>query len=121
VTTPTGLRIEVKCSGRIQTWKQTGLSTIRFDIAEKLPWDAQTNTLGTVRCRPASVYVFAIHKHEDRATADPLDVAQWEFLVLPARALPAQKSIGLVSLLKLNPVSAGFEGLARAAELAGAR
>jgi hypothetical protein len=118
VRTPSGLRIEVKTSGRIQTWEQRRPSAIKFDIAPKFPWDARTNVYGKTRCRSADVYVFAIHKHEDRATADPLDVSQWEFLVLPTRVLnercPAQKSIALASLRRLGPASATFGELRQA-------
>ena len=63
-----------------------------------------------------------------KRTADPLDVLQWEFIVLPAAVLnercALQKTIGLGSLLKLGPTRVGFselgETIARAGAAAGA-
>jgi len=43
VTAPSGLRIEVKTSAYVQSWKQSKLSAISFDIAPKRGWDAATN------------------------------------------------------------------------------
>ncbi len=39
------------------------------------------------RKRQADVYVFALLSHRDKATLDPLNVAQWEFYILPAAVL----------------------------------
>ena len=128
VTAPSGLRIEVKTSAYVQSWKQTKLSAISFDIAPKRAWDAATNTTSQTALRTADVYVFALHAHQDKRTADPLDVLQWEFFVLPAAVLnercAVQKRIGLGSLLKLGPTRVGFselgETIARAGAAAGA-
>ena len=53
-----------------------------------------------------------------KRTADPLDVLQWEFIVLPAAVLnercALQKTIGLGSLLKLGPTRVGFSELGEA-------
>lgn len=115
VTTPSGLRIEVKTSAYVQSWKQTKLSAISFDIAPKRAWDAATNTTSDTALRTADGYVFALHAHQDKRTADPLDVLQWEFYVLPAAVLnercALQKTIGLGSLLKLRPTRVGFSEL----------
>lgn len=44
----------------------------------------------------------------NKATLDPMDLAQWEFYVLPSKVLDkrltTQKTISLVGLLKLAPV-----------------
>ena len=37
--------------------------------------------------RQAEVYVFALLAHQHGATLDPLDVAQWEFFVVPTVTL----------------------------------
>ena len=39
-----GIKIEVKSSAYLQTWKCDKLSTIQFDIAPKKSWDSETNT-----------------------------------------------------------------------------
>lgn len=118
VVTRDGTRIEVKSSAYVQSWKQAKLSTISFDIGMKRGWDAVTNTMATVASRSADVYVFAVHAHRDKSTLDPLDVAQWEFYVLPTRLLDerclTQKRIGLSSLIKLGPRKVAFEELGAA-------
>lgn len=110
--TADGVAVEVKCSGFVQTWEQQAPSRPSFDIAPKRSWDASTNTYASAPGRPADVYVFALHHHRDRATADPRDVSQWPFYVLPTPILDAQfagrKRLGLAPLEKLTrPVSYG--------------
>lgn len=125
VVTPEGLKVEVKTSAYLQTWKQTRLSTISFDIARKRAWEATTNTYTSVPQRAADVYVFAVHAHQDKATLDPLNVEQWKFYVLPTRVLdervPGQKSIALSSLRRLGPDETAFAGLGRSVRAAVAR
>ena len=115
VVTAGGLKVEVKSSAYIQTWKQDDLSRISFDIAAKKGWDAATNTSATTARRSADIYVFALHAHKDKATIDPLDVTQWQFFVLSTSVLnercPKQKTIALSSLLKLGPTKVGFAEL----------
>ncbi len=122
VVTAGGLKIEVKTSAYLQSWKQHRLSTIAFDIAPKRGWDAATNVLADTVARSANVYVFAVQAHQDKATVDPLDVDQWEFFVLPTRVLderaPTQKSITLSSLAKLGPTKTAFDELKAAIEAA---
>ncbi len=74
VKTDSGIKIEVKASGFVQTWAQEKLSSVGFDIAPKLGWDASTNTSATEPGRPADIYVFAVHSHIDEASIDPLNV-----------------------------------------------
>jgi hypothetical protein len=113
VRTPSGLRIEVKASGYLQSWKQRGLSSISFDIAAKRAWDAQTNVMAARPLRTSDVYVFALHAHRDKATVDPLDVAQCEFYVVPTATIEArhvaQKRLGLTSLRRVASAVAFFE------------
>jgi hypothetical protein len=118
VTTPEGLKIEVKTSAYAQSWRQTKLSSIGFDIARKRAWDAASNTMATLPLRTADVYVFAVHAHKDKATLDPLDLGQWEFYVLPTRVLdekcPVQDKIALSMLVKFGATKVEFEGLRQA-------
>lgn len=124
VRAPSGARIEVKASGYVQSWNQTKPSDIRFDIAPKKPLEEATNSYPAVADprRHADIYVFALHRHQDKATADPLNVEQWEFYVLSTRALdahcPTQRSLGLTTLQRLGAVSVPYAQLAKAIELA---
>ena len=122
--TDSGIKVEVKASGYVQSWAQEKLSSVRFDIAPKLGWDASTNTSAIEPARPADVYVFAVHAHIDQASIDPLDVAPCEFYVLGTpvlnQACISQKRISLGTLRRLCPKAVPFDGLGEAvAEAAG--
>ncbi len=82
--------IEVKSSGRGQSWPQKKPSTVRFDIPpSKQPWDSETSTwvdLDPPR-RVASVYVFCCHDQFPATNANVADPSSWRFWVLPTEAL----------------------------------
>jgi hypothetical protein len=123
LSTPSGVKIEVKSAAYLQAWHQTKYSAISFSIRPSRAWDAETNALSEASARQADVYVFALLAHRDKPTLDPLDVAQWSFYALATRILderfPRQATISLVSLDKLaRPVS--FENLMPAVEAAAA-
>lgn len=111
-----GVKVEVKSAAYLQSWRQERLSAISFGIPPTFGWDASTNTYGVARKRQADVYVFALLKHLDKRTLDPLDVEQWTFYVLPTvrldRELGGQKTIGLARLLRLEPAVARFGEIA---------
>jgi hypothetical protein len=102
VTSPNGLRIEVKSAAYLQAWQQTQLSKIRFDIAPKRTWEPETGRYSPSPARTAAVYVFALFETKDRALADPLDLAQWSFRVCVGadleRAFGAQRTVALSAL-----------------------
>ncbi len=104
--TPEGITVEVKCSGYVQTWAQKTLSRPSFDIAAKRGWDAATNTYAPSPVRSADVYVFALHHHRERATAEPRDVSQWSFYVVATKTLDEQRpkaaTLSLPQLEKLT-------------------
>ena len=56
--------------------------------------------------RQSDVYVFALLKHKDKPTVDPLNVKQWDFHVVPTKALDnydrSEVSITLKSLEALS-------------------
>lgn len=101
-----GVKVEVKSAAYVQTWKQTRLSKIVFGIRPTTGWDARTDTYPTSAQRSADVYVFCLLACEDRDHINPLDVAQWQFYVLPKseldRNMPKQKTIGLGPLISLG-------------------
>lgn len=113
---PERYRVEVKSAAYLQSWSQQKLSLISFDIAAKHGWDAATNVVAPERGRASDAYVFALLHHEDKATVDPLDVAQWTFYVLPTSVLderlPAQKRISLSTLLRLSPAAVRYGEIA---------
>lgn len=104
LTTSSGMKIEVKSAGFMQSWAQKKPSTIIFSVWATRAWDPETNVQSTEVKRQADIYVFALFHHMDKATVDPLNVSQWRFYVLPSRALNArrQKSITLKTLEKLH-------------------
>ena len=117
VTTPSGVRIEVKSAAYVQSWHQDKPSNISFDIAPKKSWDAETNTTDVEPSRSADIYVFALLHEQNRDTVNPLDLNQWTFFVLPTATLNTlgnQKRLSLGPLRKLNPAETTFDGLAEA-------
>lgn len=119
------VRIEVKSAAYLQTWAHSKLSTILFSVRPARAWDPETNELAPEPGRHASVYVFALLAHRDKATVEPLNLAQWQFYVLPTAILNArtrsQHSISLKSLQTLTGTPVTFEGLREAVEQAAAR
>ncbi|MFI1410912.1 hypothetical protein ACH4Y0_13545 [Streptomyces sp. NPDC020707] len=116
--TPERWRIEVKSTAYLQSWAQSALSKISFDISPASGWDAQTGTTSAEVLRRSDVYVFCLLHHQDKQTLDPLDLDQWTFYVLPTRVLdercPSQKTIRLSSLEQLSPLKTDFIGLPKA-------
>lgn len=112
IITPDGIKLEVKTSAYLQSWYHKELSKIRFSIRQALAWDAHLNAFEEGAKRSADIYVFCLLKHKDKSTLDPLDLDQWDFYILPAsrlnKAFPTQKSIGLASLLSLEPITASY-------------
>ncbi len=111
--TQTGVSVEVKSAAYIQSWEQSRLSKISFNVPKTLGWDRETNKFDKEKKRQADVYVFALLFHRDKETVNPLDISQWEFFVLPTKVLDqrerSQKSITLPSLKKLTDSVSFFE------------
>jgi hypothetical protein len=109
------LKVEVKSAAYLQSWKQKALSPIRFDIAHKRGWDAETNEYALEASRSADLYVFCVFSAQDRAFANPLDLDQWFFLACPTRLLdelfPKQKSVALSSLEAANLQRVKYQAL----------
>jgi len=121
--TSSGLRIEVKSAAYLQSWYHKKYSTINFGIRQTRGYDGNTNTFADEIKRQADIYVFCLLKHKDKDTLDPLDLDQWEFYILAASVLNemylTQSSIGLASLLKLNPYKAKYDEIAAYVEMTG--
>ena len=107
-----GKKIEVKSSAYLQSWPQSNLSLIRFDIATKRSWYADSNTFETEPVRAADCYVFCIFSETDPIKADVLNMEKWQFYVLATakidRELGVQKTIGIKRLQSMcNPIEYG--------------
>jgi hypothetical protein len=84
VTTRSGLRVEVKASGYLQSWPQATHSQLRFERVIARSWDANTNQLGDAPEVRADVFVFSVQTCKDPQRYDALDISQWEFYVVTA-------------------------------------
>lgn len=122
VTTPSGIRIEVKASGYLQSWHQRRHSKLNFGRLMALSWDDVSGAYGTEAEVRADVYVFAIQTCRDPDAYDVLNLNQWEFRVVSAdvvRSSPV-KSVGMAFLERHAPQSLQWHELAAAIEAAGA-
>ena len=117
LVTQSGRRVEVKSAAYLQSWRQSKLSAISFDIAPAKGKDKDTESWGGDRMRTSDAYVFCLLKHEDKPSLDPLNLDQWAFYVLPTAVLNterrSQKTLTLGSLLKLDPVECKYDDIAK--------
>lgn len=118
VKTKAGIKIEVKSAAYIQSWRQARPSKISFGIAPTQGWNADTNDYSRHAVRQSEIYIFCLLGHQDQASINPLELSQWDFLVVPTWALnqsaPKQKRITLGSLIKLEHRRVDFGGLQEA-------
>ena len=109
------LKIELKSSAYIQSWKQDVYTKPIFGIQPTLSWDANTNTFGGEIKWHSDIYIFCMLNHKNQETIDPLNLDQWDFYILPTKKLndekKNQKTISLSSLLKLNPLKVKYEDI----------
>ena len=88
-----GAKVEVKASGRDQTWHQDRRSPPRFDIKRRTwIWDPQTgeSTPHDPPIRPANVYVFCLHEPIPATNDNVGDPASWNFWIVSKRTLENQ-------------------------------
>ncbi len=123
LTTPEGLKVEVKSAAYVQSWHQTKLSNIMWRTPRTRAWDAESNRQDDESRRQADVYVLALLHHQDKSTIDPLNLAQWYFFVLPSLSLDrrtrSQHSITLPSLITLAGPPVSYAELSAAVDRAG--
>jgi len=110
-----GIKIEVKSSGYVQTWKQKDYTKPIFRIPKTFAWDYKENVYDTEKKRQADIYVFALLAHKDKSTINPLDTSQWEFYVINSKVIDTNvgdlKQITLGNLIKLNAIKSNFDKL----------
>ena len=98
-----GIKVEVKCSGFVQSWKQDKLSVLpSFDIKKKYGWKGDTNEWDGILDRQADVYVFCLHIEEDKDNLKPLASDSWRFYVVATSVINEkileQKSVGISTI-----------------------
>lgn len=108
------IRIEVKSSAYVQSWKQEKLSNIIFGIKKTRSWDPNTNKLSDTVGRDSDFYVFCLYAEKEKAKANLLDLDKWEFYILPTKTideeLKDQQTVGLKKLKSLSG-SVSFDGI----------
>ena len=108
-----GTSIEVKSAAYVQSWHQRHFSGISFKDSSTQAYDGDTNTYASESKRQADLYILALLSHQNKLTINPLDVAQWQFFVLPTQLLNTHyqnhKTITLkiLSNLGIQPVTYG--------------
>ena len=106
-------RIEIKASGRSQSWSQERPSTIRFGIEQRSSsWTAASDEWipHDQPTRFADVYVFCLHQPVPATNENVVDPAHWTFWVVSTEVLDqelgSQKSLGIRTLNRLaSPVA----------------
>jgi hypothetical protein len=124
VRTDSGIRVEVKASGNLQSWPQLRLSRLSFGRMSGRAFDANTNTFDTEASIRADVFVFAVQTCCEPSSYDTRDISQWEFYVVPAHEVAESKfkSVSISWVKSRTGVKAiKFEQLGAAIETAGAK
>ena len=93
VTAADGTLVEVKTTGRLQSWALKKLSTPSWSFKSVRTSRVWSETAGDyVAVDPSTrvhVWVFALQTQEDPERYDPLDIDQWTFRVMAHRELLA--------------------------------
>jgi len=96
---PNGKTVEVKTMSLLQAWYQKELSNPRVVIKPTRKWDPKTNIMEDTPKFHSDLYVICFFTADNHDTADPLNLAQWEFYVLPKKRIKGfwkeRKSISL--------------------------
>jgi hypothetical protein len=110
-----GIKLEVKSSAYLQSWKQKDYSKPIFGIPKTIAWDYKENIYDTEKKRQADVYVFALLAHKDKETLNPLDTKQWEFYILDTKVINREmkdaKLISLEKIIGLGAIQCTFDNL----------
>lgn len=116
VLSDTGIKIEVKSSGYVQSWAQKKSSSIQFSGLITKRWNESDGTYTENPEVVADVYVFAVHTCEDRDKYDTLNLSYWDFYVLPGATIRElnQKGISLSRLRRLGVEPVKWNGLRNA-------
>lgn len=97
-----GVKVEVKSAAYIQSWRQRFYSKISFTIASRRQYNSASMSRNKTPHRPADIYVFALLKHQNQSTIDPMDMSQWVFYVVLTKEI--NKTHGLQKSISINPL-----------------
>lgn len=121
VTTPSGVRVEVKSSAYLQSWRQRELSKITFTGLTGRAYSYESNEMAEERSLRADVYVFALHSCQEPDQYDALDTSAWHFYVVPVQVLRdngSRRSVSKAFLDRLGVPHVSYDALAKAVEAA---
>ena len=107
LTTPGGVRVEVKSSAYLQSWKQLQMVAPSFSIKKAFEWRPETNDYSDERQRNSDVYVFCLLAYRGgKELLNPLDMGQWEFYVVATPriddAFGDRERVSLIQLRRLG-------------------
>lgn len=109
-----GIRIEIKCSSVLQAWERKTPAKPVFSIGKTLNCDIMETETGYEYVgrdglpaeRRSELYVFCLFANGDRETADPMDLEQWKFYIVPTKVINEKcrdkRSISLNGLARLG-------------------
>lgn len=109
-----GTRIEIKCSSVLQAWDRDRPSNPVFSISKTYSCDIGQDGDRYVYVghddsepqRRSEIYVFCLFANEDRATADPMALDQWQFFIVPTQLInevyPNRRTLTLPGMKKLR-------------------
>lgn len=108
------IRIEIKCSSLLQAWEHPKKPRPVFSIAKTQNCDIEETETGYRYIgrdglppqRRSEIYVFCLFSNTDRSTANPLDLDQWSFYIVPTciinQRCQEQRSISIGKIEKLG-------------------
>ena len=83
---PSGKKVEVKCTSYLQAWTYTKKINPKFDIKPSKPWSADEG-MGEEKGYNADIYVLCYFFERDRDKADPMNLDQWKFWIFSKKNL----------------------------------
>ena len=106
-----GVRVEVKCTGYFQTWREDGKVSERRNFSIRKAKDRRTGKYE----RHNDIYVFCLLNGKTREEANPLIIDNWDFYVVPTARINElcgdNNSISLSRVKKIADEMVKYEGL----------
>ena len=118
-----GYRIEVKCSSLLQAWDRDTPPRPVFSISKTVNCDIKETESGLRYIgrdnlppqRRSEIYIFCLFAHTERSSADPLNLSQWQFYVVPTALINERcgnrRSISFPGITNLGVTSCTFNGI----------
>jgi len=115
LVTEDGIRVEVKSSGRLQSWEQKKLSPSEFGQLKSKKWKPLVGYTGEPTFG-GDVYVFCVQTAVTHEDYDPFELSQWTFYVAGRKTMESldQKKTTLAALTRIGLQEVSFDGLDQA-------